>query len=198
MKVFFNEIKLFLDGKKDFIPYINSNNSLVNKIKRQFSLYDDNVQKILIDIFPRCDISFSQMQAILADNRIQVSISSPLIDIIKNPYIIFEEYIGINDEDVIPFYKIDNGILPSPDFGLEQILPSDSPERLRALCVDELNHIASHSFGKALTILETINRRLDNMPIWKKHHYVMKNFDVDYNILEKAIHIRKDNDNIVW
>lgn len=57
----------------------------------------------------------------------------------ENPYIIFEQYVGFDSDDAIPFYKIDNGVIPSPEYGLEEILDNGSTERLRAYCVDEMN-----------------------------------------------------------
>ena len=73
--------------------------------------------------------------------------------------------------------KIDNGIISSPEYGLENFFDVGATERLRAFCVDELNRIAAHSFGKAETILQSVNHRLDRMPEWKQYTFKLKNFN---------------------
>ena len=138
------------------------------------------------------------MSNILSNDRINVSITASLDDIVNNPYIIFEQYVGYDNDDTIPFYKIDNGILPSPELGLEAILEKDSAERLRALCVDELNKIASHSFANASTVLANINKRLSRMADWMKHEYKMQNFIVDWDVLSEALYIREDNSKVQY
>ena len=70
-----------------------------------------------------------------------MSITASVSELVENPYIIFEQYVGEDSDDTIPFYKIDNGIIPSPEYGLEEIIDAGSTERLRALCVDELNRM---------------------------------------------------------
>lgn len=103
-----------------------------------------------------------------------------------NPYIIFEQYVGIDSDDSIPFYKIDNGVIPSPKYGIGEILDNGSTERFRAFCVDELKRIPAHSYGKAETILERINNRIDRLPEWKRYVYRLQNFDVESEILDGA------------
>lgn len=80
------------------------------------------------------------------------------------------------------------------NYGLEDILDAGSTERLRALCVDELTRIPAHSFGKAETILKSINARLDRMPEWKRYVYSLKNFNVEKNILNGGLYMRQDED----
>lgn len=82
--------------------------------------------------------------------------------------------------------------------GLEAILEKDSAERLRALCVDELNKIASHSYGNASTILANINKRLSRMADWMNHVFKLQNFKVDWDVLSKALHIREDDSKIQY
>lgn len=77
-------------------------------------------------------------------------------------------------------------------------MDKDSPERLRAFCVDELNRIASHSFGKAKTILESINRRLERMSEWMRTSYKERNFVVDRELLEGALHIEEDEQKVKY
>ena len=198
MKRFRKETEEFLNKKRQDIFGINFEQKEIQKITREFMLKDDEEQKLLLEVLPRFDLSSSQISNIISENRESFSIESSLKEILENPYIIFEQYIGADSDDNIPFYKIDNGILPSPDYGLEDYLDAGSGERLRAFCVDELNRIAAHSFGKAETIMNFINSRLERMPEWKQYVFKLKNFKVDEEILSKALHIREDKDGVLY
>ena len=191
-KLLVSQIKGFLQGETEDINGLNFNKKYFERIRRNFNLREDDEQTLLLEILPRFDLSKEQMENIISQDREDVSIKSSISDIIENPYIIFEQYIGFDSDDIIPLYKIDNGILPSPELGVEPILDNDSAERLRAFCIDELNKIASHSFGAADKILESINHRLEIMSDWKTHRYKLQNFKVDRAILMQALFIRKD------
>lgn len=193
MKEFRSEVMELLVGNIDMVSDISFSKEELRRIRRNHKLRTDEENKLLFEILPRFDLDVIQMESIICENRTDVSISASITDIVENPYIIFEQYVGYNSDDTIPFYKIDNGIIASPDFGLENIFYPDDTERLRALCVDELNRIAAHSFGKATTILEQINRRLDRMPEWKRHVFVERNFEIDLKILKQALHLHKDD-----
>lgn len=172
--------------------------------KRTFELLgDDNdhensAQKLILNVLTRIDLTPEQIKSIISDERAQVSITATHKELLKNPYLIFEQYIGIDSDDSISFYKIDNGMIPSPNYGLENLVGVDSTERFKALCVDELNKIPAHSFGKAETILENINERLDRMPEWKKSIFKLKNFSIDDDIWNESIHQRRDPEDVLY
>jgi len=189
MKNFYDEVVDFLNGKKEKVADTEISDAKI--IRREYQRYEDFEQKLLIEILPRFDISKEQVSIILSENRGNYSITSTVKEISENPYIICEEYIGMDSDDSIPFYKIDNGVITSPEYGLKDILDAGSTERLRALCVDELNRIAAHSFGKAETIISFINSRLDRMPEWKRYSYKVKDLSIEKEILEKALFIKK-------
>ena len=155
---------------------------------------DDEEKELLLHLLPRFDLTARQVKGIISENREDVSITVSVSELIENPYIIFEQYMGEDSDDIIPFYKIDNGIITSPEYGLEEIIDVGSAERLRALCVDELNRIPAHSFGKAEVLLKSINARLDRMPEWKRYVYSLKNFNVEKNILSGGLFMRHDED----
>lgn len=192
MKEFRSEVMELLGGNIDMVSNVTFNKEELRRIRRSHKLRTKVENELLFEILPRFDLDVVQMESIISDNRADVSISASISDIVENPYIIFEQYVGYDSDDTIPFYKIDNGIIASPDFGLENIFYPDDTERLRALCVDELNRIAAHSFGKAATILSQINQRLDRMPEWKRHAFVERNFEIDLEILNQALHLYKD------
>ena len=88
------------------------------------------------------NLKSNQIKALTDDNRINVSVTASIAEMIENPYVIFEQYTGYDAEDTIPLYKIDNGVIPSPQYGTGNLLDVDSAERFRAFCVDELKKIS--------------------------------------------------------
>lgn len=198
MKDFRDQVCDLLDGKCDDVWGQVFPSADLKKIRREYKLREDAEQKLLRDVLPRFSVTAAQMKAILSEDRENVSITASLEEILENPYIIFEQYQGFDTDDIIPLYKIDNGILASPEFGLDNLLDEGSTERLRAFCVDELNRIAAHSFGKASAILESVNHRLDRMPEWKRYTYKLKNFEIEEDVLEQALYLKRDTDHQLY
>ena len=192
MKLFREEVKDLLEGEKDDVFGCKVAN--LKTIRREFQLREDEEQKLLLEILPRFDLTSEQMANILCDNREDVSITASLAEIVENPYIIFEQYVGMDSDDVIPFYKIDNGIIVSPEYGINNLFDVGDSERLRAFCVDELNRIAAHSFGKADTIVQFVNSRLDRMPEWKRYSFKIKLFKIDSDVFSKALELKEDDE----
>ena len=191
MKCFRDEVRRLMAGDQDEV--LGHKVADLRKARREFLLRKEEEQRLLFDILPRFDISADQMGYILSEEREDVSMTASVEEIVQNPYIIFEQYQGMDSDDTIPFYKIDNGIIVSPEYGLENLFDAGDPERLRALCVDELNRVAAHSFGRAETILDSVNHRLDRMPEWKRYTFRIKNFRLDRDIYDKALYLREDD-----
>lgn len=187
MKSFRDDVIDFLEERRDDICGISVSDVEKRKIRREYKLMGAECSSFALNILSRFHLTAAQVKSIISDERGNVSISATIQQLIDNPYIIFEQYQGNDPDDYIPFYKIDNGIIPSPDFGLTPIFDSGATERLRALCVDELKRIPAHSYVKALFILNSINARLDRFPEWKRYVFKLKNFDIDQNILDEAL-----------
>lgn len=193
-KEFHKQLENLLNGDSNKIEGKQYSDKDLKIVRRQFQMKEDNEKELLLHILPRFDLTAKQIRGIMSENREDVSITATIDELIDNPYIIFEQYVGEDSDDTIPFYKIDNGIIPSPEYGLEDIIDAGSTERLRALCVDELNRIPAHSFGKAETILTSINSRLDRMPEWKRYVYSRNNFKVEKDILNGGLHLKQADD----
>lgn len=187
---FYKQLVKLLDGETNRINDIEFSAKALKIIRRNYQMMEDNEKKFLLELLPRFDLTARQIRGIMSENKEDVSITASTDELIENPYVIFEQYRGDDSDDTIPFYKIDNGVIPSPEYGLEEILDSGSTERLRALCVDELNRIPAHSFGKAETILKSINSRLDRMAEWKRNVYSIKNFNVEKDILNGIVRLQ--------
>ena len=198
MKLYMQSVRDLLDGTVDEIGTVNFDKVSLKKIRREYQLLGAITVDFLFGILSRFNLSANQVKNIVADNRGKVSITASIEEMADNPYIIFEQYVGVDADDTIPFYRIDNGVIPSPEYGIGEILDNGSTERFRAFCVDELNRIPAHSFGKAETILERINARIDRLPEWKRYVYRMQNFEVETEILDGAIKRKKDDNGILY
>ena len=77
-------------------------------------------------------------------------------------------------------------------------MDTGATERLRAFCVDELRHIAAHSFGKAEIILKSVNARIDRLPEWKRYVFKMQNFEIEQEILDGAIVQNTDDEGLLY
>jgi energy-coupling factor transporter ATP-binding protein EcfA2 len=154
---------------------------------------------MLLSVFPLFDISKIQITNILDESRANFGINSNLDDISKNPYILSEQYSGIDYNDSISFYKIDNGILPSPDLGITNFFEKDAPERFRSLCVNILRNTTEHSFLSDTVIISSINHKLKNYPELKRVTFNTKYFEVDETFLSEALTIKKqDSKNYIY
>ena len=193
---FRNEVISFLEGKQEFIRDITITETEKRKIRREYQLFGSEATGFALNILSRFHLTASQVNNILSDGRENVSIVASLSKMIENPYVIFEQYQGSDPDDFIPFYKIDNGIIPSPEYGLTPLFDPGATERLRALCVDELKRIPAHSYVKAIFILNGINSRLDRMPEWKRYIFKIANFNVEQDILDEALVQHMDDDEL--
>ena len=194
MKTFRDKVRSFLNGETDEVEGISFPRKQISTFRRNYQSKQKEID-FALDVLSRFDLTGDQVNAIL-ERRENVSITASIEQMAENPYIIFEQYRGYDSDDTIPFYKIDNGVIPPPEYGIEEIFDSGATERLRALCVDELNKIAAHSFGKAETILQSINARLDRMPEWKRYLFNLANFSIEQDILDEALVQKTDDDTL--
>lgn len=192
MKAYRAQVHAFLKGDACGIPGAGIPQAELRRGRRAYQLLGEETAQFLFETLSRFDIKAGQMMAILDEGREKVSITASVAQMRENPYVIFEQYVGFDADDTIPFYKIDNGVIPAPEYGIGELLDCAATERLRALCVDELNRVAAHSFGRAETILQAVNARLSRLPEWKRHSFKMRNFDVDRDILDEALTQKKD------
>lgn len=72
-----------------------------------------------MDVIPRFNLTKAQVAALIDNDGVGNGISASAKEIAENPYLLCEQYIGNSQDDVISFYQIDNGALPSPEYGVE-------------------------------------------------------------------------------
>jgi len=195
----YNCLKDFLSGNLDRVLDLSLSPTRLKEIRRNWQLMSKDEKEILINILPRFALTSVQIKNIIQTNRSENGIYTDLNNIIDNPYLISEQYVGDDEDDSISFNTIDHGILPTPDLGLDNIFTKNSAERFRALCVDVLKRETSHSFVSQSKVLFHVNAKLSYLPDWKNHQFTAKYFEVDADFIEKAITIRKyDDENYLY
>ncbi len=206
IKKFHEQFSEMLLGKRDDILGTRFPSDWLKSKRQNFQLLGDDydssnsIQDLILQVLTRIDLNPEQMKKIIAEDRerAQVSITATHKELLKNPYLLFEQYVGIEPGDTISFYKIDNGMIPSPNYGLKNFIDVGSIERLKALCVDELNKIPAHSFGKAETVLNNITERLDRMPEWKRAAFKLKHFSIEPTIWRESLYLRRDGEGTLY
>jgi exodeoxyribonuclease V alpha subunit len=195
----YEEAKKLIRGDSSSIFNSNLDSDYIKKLQKQWKYKENIEQELLVNVFPRFALTSQQILKILDEERRNNGVYSCLEEIDENPYIICEEYIGDEPDDTISFSKIDHGIFPSPDFGIEALMDTDDARRLRALLVDALKKTAQHSFVNAKVLLGTINKKLDYMPDWKKTKFAQKYIEVEEDVLEKQLELkRKDKEIYIY
>ena len=160
------------------------------KMKRTIALKGKDKEQLLLDVLPRFNLTREQIAALIDKEGFENGITVSTKEIVENPYLLCEQYIGNNQDDVISFYQIDNGALPSPEYGVDKMTDVDSAERFRALCVDALRWDNTHTFTPCERVLDLVNHRVDKMRDWRQNIFQDIYFEVDKEILAKAITFR--------
>lgn len=116
------------------------------------------------DLLPRFDLPKEQMERILSDKRTENCITADLKEVADDPYLLVEQFVGVDPDDVVSFGRIDHGVFPSPELGGEFLHAIDDWRRLRALGVDRLRFETKHTFLSCGQLLQDVNHRLRLMP----------------------------------
>lgn len=186
-----DEVFAFLDGNSTQLFGQSVDASKAKKLQRTWKLKDDGERSLLREALPRFDLTKQQINNILSADREKNSLVAGLDNIRSNPYVLCEQYVGDDVDDTISFSRIDHGVLPSPDLGGATLLDKDGWERLRALCVTKLRSEGAHCFVSASAIMQHINHRLSQLPVWKTHQYTERYLEVDEAELSLALVFRE-------
>jgi energy-coupling factor transporter ATP-binding protein EcfA2 len=166
----------FLNGKVDRIPGLNLKSSA--QVIRTWKLLPADIRKLIENVLCRFDITDSQLENILVRTK-EHNLYQSFSEIIENPYILAEDYIGDDIDDWISFSKIDHGLLPSPDTGEQNQIPIDDAKRLRALTVECLKREPVHSFLELSTVIDRISRKMETFPDGRRCNFSENYFDLD-------------------
>jgi len=183
-----------IEGRPQIIPGLELDTNEVKAIQRQWKLRTKESQRLLRDVFPLFALRADQIRKILDDNREQNGIYRSLEAIAENPYILSEQYQGNDPDDIIPWGTIDRGMIPSPELGGEVLAQADDGRRFRALLVDALKREDPHIFSPADFVIAAVNRRLSNLPEWKRYSFHERYLEADEELISEAIKIRQEDD----
>lgn len=179
-----NSVKAYSTIKNQLLS-----NPIVN---RTIKLKGKDKADLLLNLLPRFNLTEKQIESLIDTNGEQNGIMSSSTKIMANPYILCEQYIGYDADDIITFYQIDNGALPSPEYGIEPLTTANSAERFRALCVDALKWDNTNSFTPTDRALNLVNDRGSKMRDWRQNIFSETYFEVDEELLAGAITMKKD------
>lgn len=137
------------------------------KVGSVWHQYSDAKQKILRRLCS-FDLTKKQMDKIVSEKRDETGIESSLEAIVGNPYIISEEYKGEDEDDVIGFYRIDNGLLPYGLSGKQPEIDLEDSRRIRALMIEKLNSDKNNTGHCFLDLSDIIEYVEDSQADWRK------------------------------
>lgn len=183
----------YLEGKSKSNLGMTLSKDREKKVLRQWKLKEDDEKRLLEDVLPRFDILLGQMERILSFDRRDYGIEAALDEIVENPYILSEQFVGDGPDDVITFNKIDHGMFPSSELGAEALVDNDDWSRLRALCVERLKREDRHTFLPTVRVIHDVNHKLSFIPEWKRHQFSEKYLEVDEKDLSAALTFRMNS-----
>jgi ATP-dependent exoDNAse (exonuclease V) alpha subunit len=128
-------------------------------VAKTLRLLPDAVRELAFDRLALFELTTEQVQRIIGsgviadEEREKVGLRSDAAAVIDNPYLIIEEYQPLDEDDRIPFHRIDHGIFlarargGSTVPGIEDFAPDDH-RRLRAAAITRLRGATAdgHSF----------------------------------------------------
>jgi exodeoxyribonuclease V alpha subunit len=185
-----------IEGNAKLARGLELTEKLRQKISREWKLRRPDERLLLKDTFPRFDLTAAQMEAILSRERNENGIVASLAEIAKNPYIIAEQYVGNDPDDILSWGRIDRGALPSPELGGENLVELNDAKRLRALAIQCLRRETKHAFLPAPYLLNQINRHVAALPEYKQYSFTERYWKVDKKFLSKALHLQIEDDEL--
>lgn len=168
---------LLLDSKQKVPPYLKEFEHDINQLRRNLSQHTaiiDLLKKFSLFLFKK-----EQLDNIIRRNKDSFSREIETEEIIKNPYVLCEEYLyeltpeDLDKEEIqddpIDLFKIDIGMFPekyikeNPE--LQNLAPG-GPERLRAVIIDYLYYVGEQ--GDCYSVLEEVYDNILNNPLFYK------------------------------
>jgi len=190
-----DELFAFLGGETEVVAGLALEHRRAKKLRRTWKLLEPAQQELLRDVLPRFDLQTDQIRRIL-DNPEAASVYADHDELVENPYILCEQYIGADPDDQITFSQIDHGMFPSPDLGASPELEPDDWARLRALCVEQLQRHGQHTFLPASQALHDLNHKLSFLPEWKRAQFNQRYLEVDADELSGALAFRYEGEQL--
>lgn len=172
----------------------------IRNLRNRWARHPECVRKLVKGPLSRLSLPTEVIEKILL-HRNKHGLSHDVEEIIDNPYVLSEAFVGDDPADRISWSAVDRAMLPSPDLGPRgaEELEIDDERRLRALMVDCLLREGVHSFLPVSELVVRANARLARLPDWKRHQVNGDFFDVGADYLDEALTLRSDeNETVIY
>ncbi|WP_216854839.1 AAA family ATPase [Burkholderia sp. L27(2015)] len=183
-----------LEGKSQTLGAKALGNGGVDAARRSWRLLEADSQTLLKVVLARLDIDADTITRVIEGPYYPHGLYAKTVDIVANPYLLSEQYVGLNPDDRITWGKLDRAAIPSPELGVTELAGHDSPQRLRALAVECLSRVSGHTFVEEGELVALVNRRLQSVPEWKQVQFRAKYFEVDETEYSDALYFRSEDE----
>ncbi len=190
----------FLDGENTVGMGEFLSDRKVRSLQNRWARHPEGIRILAKGALSRLSLPAETIEKILLHQN-KHGLPHNVDEIIENPYILSEAFIGDDPADRIPWSAVDRAMLPSPDLGPRgaEELEIDDERRLRALMVDCLLREGIHSFLPVGELVVRANFRLARLPDWKRYQLNDHFFDVGADYLDEALTLRADkNETVVY
>ena len=191
----FQSISDFLFGNSTEVCGKALNTQEAKSLKRKIQLcVEPSTLDFMINQLSRIALSEDQVSNIISETRENWGISASISQLKDNPYLIAEQYIGMDDSDCIKWSQVDRGLIPSPELFISPLFDLQAEERNRALLLETIRRNVPHVFLKAQHVIEQTNKRLEYLPEWKRIEIKQSYLTVDKEFYQQAITYKTQNE----
>lgn len=190
-KEFCAQIFEWLNNRADLPSTVSMTSIEADRARRKWAVKPLEETQLIQEVLLRIDLTKEQMEKVLREERFENGIRASLSEICENPYLLCEQFVGDDADDLIPFSCIDHAMLPSPELGGEMLAEPDDWRRLRALCVNRLRFETKHTFLSASQLLIDVNKRMEVLPQWKRATFSKNYLSLDREKLGEVLTLRE-------
>jgi len=183
-----------LEGKQSTLGSTSLLNPTLDGARRSWKLLEPAEQQLLRQVLSRIDIDSETIGRVVEGPYLKYGLTASTAEIVANPYLLSELYVGLDVDDRITWGQLDRAALPSPELGVSELAGNDSPERLRALAHECLRRVSGHTFVEQAELVAMINRRLESTPEWKRIQFKAKYFEVDEDEYGRSLYFRNEDE----
>jgi thymidylate kinase len=188
----FEEVIAFCHGDADHVTDFYPLEEDLPSLKRSVALNADGNLEFMLNVLSRISLGTAQVKAILSKDRVDSGITASLENICNNPYLLSEQYKGIDPSDTIRWSMLDRAMLPAPELAAKELFTKNSPERTRALLLETIRGFGQQTFISAPVLIEKTNRRILAQPEWKQNLLTEQYLEVDRSFYSEAIYQRQE------
>lgn len=187
-------IWFLIAGNTNTLGKVTISKSTLDAARRRWKLLETEDQQLLRDVIARIDVDSEAIASIIEGPQLAHGLWARKSDLVANPYILVEQFVGESSDDRLTWGQLDRAALPSPELGVPDLVGHDSPQRLRALAHECLSRISGHTFVEMGELVHHMNSRLQSVPAWKQVQFKAKYFEVDEDEYRRALYFREEDE----